>query len=190
VEVWGDLFACLEYGQRWDEAAKMLADAHSRPAEITPRRVEALKAFLLAARSHAPADLREARDLALTTAREGNLDLSISIQSLSQLGLIDDAFALATRTDPKMTVADPGSSLMFVQPPGAAPDNFGTTALFIPLTAPLRRDPRFMKLAARLGLVDYWRTSAHWPDFCSDPTLPYNCKAVAAQLPSVPPAKS
>ena len=26
------------------------------------------------------------------------------------------------------------------------------------------RDPRFAKICARLGLVDYWRTTQHWPD--------------------------
>jgi hypothetical protein len=39
-----------------------------------------------------------------------------------------------------------------------------------------------MRLAARLGLVDYWRSSGHWPDFCADPGLPYDCKAEAARL--------
>jgi hypothetical protein len=56
--------------------------------------------------------------------------------------------------------------------------------LFYPLTAPLRRDPRFMQLAARFGLVGYWRSSGKWPDFCSDPTLPYNCRTEAGALKS------
>jgi hypothetical protein len=55
-------------------------------------------------------------------------------------------------------------------------------ALFSPDTAPLRRDPRFMRTAAKLGLVDYWRSSGHWPDFCSQPGMPYDCKAEAAKL--------
>jgi hypothetical protein len=39
-----------------------------------------------------------------------------------------------------------------------------------------------MKLAARAGLVDYWKTSGHWPDFCSMPDLPYDCRKEAARL--------
>jgi hypothetical protein len=39
----------------------------------------------------------------------------------------------------------------------------------------LRRDPRFTKLCARLGLVDYWRTSGHWPDCVEE--VPYDFKA-------------
>jgi tetratricopeptide (TPR) repeat protein len=54
--------------------------------------------------------------------------------------------------------------------------------LFRPPLADLRADPRFMQVAAHLGLVDYWRRSGDWPDFCSDPDLPYECKKEAARL--------
>ncbi len=53
--------------------------------------------------------------------------------------------------------------------------------LFRPGLSNVRRDPRFVPLAKRLGLVDYWRQSGHWPDFCNDPELPYDCKAEAAK---------
>jgi hypothetical protein len=52
--------------------------------------------------------------------------------------------------------------------------------LFRPYMAPLRASPRFMPLARRLGLVDIWRTSGLWPDFCTDPDAPYDCRARAA----------
>jgi TolB-like protein len=54
----------------------------------------------------------------------------------------------------------------------------------------MRRDPRFMALAQRLGLVDYWHSSGHWPDFCSEAGLPYDCKAVAAKLTASAPAST
>ncbi len=44
-----------------------------------------------------------------------------------------------------------------------------------------------MALAARIGLVDYWRSTGEWPDFCFDPRLPYDCKAEAAKLAVHPP---
>lgn len=53
--------------------------------------------------------------------------------------------------------------------------------LFRPHLAILRRDPRFMALADRIGLVRYWSESGVWPDFCRDPQLPYDCKAEAAK---------
>lgn len=52
--------------------------------------------------------------------------------------------------------------------------------LFFASTKALRSDPRFMALAEKAGLTDYWRSSGHWPDFCAEPGLPYDCKAVAA----------
>lgn len=54
--------------------------------------------------------------------------------------------------------------------------------LFLPEMKAFRRDARFMPLAARLGLVDYWRKTGHWPDFCSEPDLPYDCALVAGAL--------
>jgi hypothetical protein len=39
-----------------------------------------------------------------------------------------------------------------------------------------------MQVAKRIGLVDYWRSSGKWPDFCQDPSVPYDCKAEAAKL--------
>jgi tetratricopeptide (TPR) repeat protein len=54
--------------------------------------------------------------------------------------------------------------------------------LFRPPQARLRADPRFMQVAAHLGLLDYWRRSGDWPDFCSEPGLPYDCKKEAAKL--------
>ena len=50
---------------------------------------------------------------------------------------------------------------------------------FYPTTEAMRRDRRFMPLAAKLGLVAYWRATGKWPDFCAEPGLPYDCRKVA-----------
>ncbi|HEX7945578.1 MAG TPA: hypothetical protein VF495_12980, partial [Phenylobacterium sp.] len=60
------------------------------------------------------------------------------------------------------------------------------TALYYPEMRAFRADPRFMPLAARYGLVDYWIRSGHWPDFCTEPDRPYDCAAVARELGSRP----
>ena len=57
-----------------------------------------------------------------------------------------------------------------------------TTPLFYPEMKAFRHDARFMPFAKRLGLVDYWKRSGHWPDFCADPDIPYDCRKVAATL--------
>lgn len=56
----------------------------------------------------------------------------------------------------------------------------GPIALYYPEMAGVRADPRFWPLVNRIGLVDYWRRSNHWPDFCSDRSLPYDCRKMAA----------
>ncbi len=54
-------------------------------------------------------------------------------------------------------------------------------------TERLRRDARYWPLAARAGLVRYWLTTDKWPDFCSDPTYPLNCRAEAKRVASIKP---
>ncbi|QIK95812.1 tetratricopeptide repeat protein [Sphingomonas sp. HDW15A] len=57
--------------------------------------------------------------------------------------------------------------------------------LFRPYFSKVRADPRFMWFAKRIGLVDVWQRTGHWPDFCADPDLPYNCRVEAAKWRSV-----
>ena len=54
--------------------------------------------------------------------------------------------------------------------------------LFRPPLREFRRDPRFMQVANRFGLVEMWRSSGRWPDFCSEPGFPYDCKAEAKRV--------
>jgi TolB-like protein len=151
----------LKYARRWGEAEA--AFARPPPSWAADPAVRAAEAdFLHAARTRAPSDLAKAHGEALALGRRaGGPDPEV-IEMLSELGFVDDAFALAERYDPSGPVA--GANSVF---------------LFDPLTDNLRRDRRFMRLAARLGLVAYWKSSGHWPDFCSDPKLPYNCRALA-----------
>lgn len=51
--------------------------------------------------------------------------------------------------------------------------------LFSPQMRSVRADVRFMSLAARIGLVEYWIESDQWPDFCADEKLSYECKETA-----------
>lgn len=53
--------------------------------------------------------------------------------------------------------------------------------VFRPSLRKFRHDPRFMIVAKRMGLLNYWMSSGKWPDFCFDPDQPYDCKAQAAK---------
>ena len=84
---------------------------------------------------------------------------------LAKLGDADGAFAIADKLYPNRigrTAADQ-DRIWFDRP-------FvnGTEYLTGPGAAALRRDPRFLPLAERTGLLAYWR-SGRLPDFCSGP---------------------
>ena len=85
------------------------------------------------------------------------------------MGDVDGAFLEADRPSAPDELGKP-----------AWPHDLDTRVLFAPNTSAMRRD--HMPLAARLGLVDYWRSTGHRPDFCADPTLPYDCKSEVARL--------
>ena len=78
-------------------------------------------------------------------------------EHLVQLGRLDDAFAIAEALPP---FATPVEGFWF--------RNY---------MAPFRRDPRFMRIAARQDIASIWITTGKWPDFCAEDTkLRYRCK--------------
>ena len=52
--------------------------------------------------------------------------------------------------------------------------------LFAPISRSVRQDPGFVQLAARLGLIDYWRETGKWPDFCTHRTSECSPQLLAA----------
>lgn len=90
------------------------------------------------------------------------------------IGFATNAFAAFNRTDDFF-------STLLAWP---RPDDIAIIAevFFRPEFEEERRDPRFLRVAHRGGLLDYWRKSGNWPDFCFESDLPYDCKAEAAKL--------
>jgi hypothetical protein len=95
--------------------------------------------------------------------RASRLEPDLALTALVKLGEMDRAFDLAL-------IVLPSTKIRLVQFP------FSTVA------APMRRQPRFMDLADHIGLVDYWRASGEWPEYCAEPGLPYDCKTEAARV--------
>jgi TolB-like protein len=156
---------CLKFARRWSDLRALTADVSLRPTSFSAEAVALSDTYLAAEESGKRADIARARSLAIAAPGGANTATIDAIQVLSVLGLVDDAFTVANRYIP-----------------GAPLTGANSAFLFFPLTEPLRRDPRFMQLAVRIRLVDYWRTSRKWPDFCADPTLPYNCQAEANRI--------
>lgn len=87
---------------------------------------------------------------------------------LAQLGDVDRAFALIDRVYPRRLGSTPAETeRIWLDQPDTVP----VSILSFPAAAALRRDPRFLAVAQRLGLLAYWR-SGRLPDFCKPPGEP------------------
>ena len=163
--LWPDRIGVYSAAEDWTALEKTVGDPNLRPRTMTDADVALLRLVFRALRSRDPALLAQARSAMLAAAPSATGGPAGRIAYLAWMGFVDDAFDQAA---------------MFGK---ANLDLFnGTSVLFSPQTANLRRDPRFMPLAAKLGLADYWRSTGDWPDFCFQPDLPYDCKAEAAKL--------
>ena len=58
---------------------------------------------------------------------------------------------------------------------------YETALLFLDQTRPLRMDPGFAKLCARLGLARYWNATGRWPDCVAETEGVYDFKSACAQ---------
>lgn len=125
---------------------------------------ESVKRFFAARRDPSPGNIAAlvADMRALAAGPDPGVAFSHAVQGLGEFGQIEEIHRWIATTS---TEAITRSSYV----------------LFRPQLAVLRRDPGFMALAARIGLVRYWTESGKWPDFCRDPQLPYDCKAEAAK---------
>lgn len=147
--------------KRWGDALKLLRSAGNFGTSISPEWVRDWRALLTALQSGDPAARNALRQSLLAS---GGSDPEHAIEALDLLGFTNDAFSVAEKMRIDSSLED------------------SSRFLFDPETAPLRHDPRFMAVAARFGLVDYWQRTGRWPDFCNEPGLPYDCRQEAAKL--------
>ncbi len=145
------------------EALATLRDAARPPAAFTGAEVEAWEAFLKARASGATADADLAAAKLRTTVQERRMSRQLAFRALVTLSRMDDAYAAVAEAGPEL-IAMGGSGWLF---------DPGMEAAW--------RDPRFWPLAARTGLIRYWRTRNVLPDFCATPGLPYDCRTEMAK---------
>ena len=87
----------------------------------------------------------------------------VCMLAFGRMGDLDSAFALADRLYPSRRGRTPADEERIWL---ANPDATDISFLTGPAAAPLRRDIRYLDLAARVGLLEYWRRG-RLPDFCT-----------------------
>jgi tetratricopeptide (TPR) repeat protein len=127
--------------------------------------------WLVARRDRDRAAERVATHEIAALARRGEMDLPRAVVIASASGELDLAFEL-TREHFRR-------GARVAQPIGGA----GRFFQFMPASAPMRRDPRFMGLMHEMGLATHWLETDRWPDFCVAEPLPYDCREEARRSP-------
>lgn len=152
--IWRARFRIVFWSGDYDAALRMVA-ASPAEARTLPCWREAVNALRgLAPPARAARRVRECAEMGFPDDH--------AVMLLSTFGDLDGAFAIVRR------VFDAEGHVYEI--------------VFAPQAAPMRADLRFMELMRDSGLLQYWRDSGHWPDFCSEPGLPYRCEAEAARL--------
>jgi TolB-like protein len=153
-------------------ALAILDDPEARP-QLTDISLVAYRRLAEARKSGSPAQARAFIEWMKAEAQSGEIDPQFSVPALAGFGDVGDAFRIA--------FAAPSDIF------DHAPD---PEFLWEPDSANLRRDPRFIALAAKFHVADFWRSTGLWPDFCSAPNWPYSCKGEEARLRPAGKAKS
>jgi TolB-like protein/DNA-binding winged helix-turn-helix (wHTH) protein len=143
-------------------ALAILEDPNQAPSEASDAELADSRSFVLTRQSGDPARLAAYAKQVLDDVASKQLDPSQAVLRLSTLGAVDAAFAAAAQATPEQPL--------------------DTEILFRGPATAMRADPRFMPLAAKWGLVAFWRRTGVWPDFCLAQNRPYDCKAEAAKL--------
>ena len=155
----------------WPAVDRLVAAAANWPARAFDDGVM----FIRAERDPTAENIGAMRDaLEAHVARTGSVDVTRLVYA-AHLGLVDDVYRIVegAHLGPRGSVDDV-----------IGPDAYRTGMLFWKGMPKIRNDPRFVRLCARLGLVEFWLATQKWPD-CAD-EVPYDFKAACEQARSIP----
>jgi hypothetical protein len=155
----------------WAAVDRLLELAEQRSL----REFEEGLAFIRAKRDPTPENIAGIRDaLEAHVARTGCVDVA-KIVYAAHLGLAEEAYRAAEAA----RIGPAGSSDDSVGPDAYRP------AMFFNAGMPeLRSDPRFPRLCARFGLIDFWTATGKWPDCAGE--VPYDFRAECERVRDVP----
>jgi DNA-binding winged helix-turn-helix (wHTH) protein/tetratricopeptide (TPR) repeat protein len=138
-------------------------DGAIRASDETRSRLAKIIRALSAGASRAEMDAAE-RECEAPALRDELLLLRTCLSAMVKLDRVETAFTLVDELYPDILPTpgeDPDEKWLAAQPTAWDPVD-----LFMPWMAPLRAAPDIVPVFERLGLLDYWRKSGNWPDFC------------------------
>ena len=165
-----NLLRAHAFREDWEAVDRVLDLAAKRDL----REFEAGLPFIETKRNPTDANLDAWRSrVEADVASAGCIDLSQLVYT-AHLGLVDEAYRAADAA--WLGPTGNGDDVM-------GPDGYRTSLMFQHGMPELRRDARFPRLCARLGLVEFWTTTGKWPD-CAD-ELPYDFRSECARVQDV-----
>jgi tetratricopeptide (TPR) repeat protein len=160
------LLRAYAFQQNWAGVDRLLELAEKRQL----REFQDGLPFIRAKRNPTPENIGAWRSaLESQVGKTGCVDVSRLVYS-AHLGLVEEAYQAAENAH--LGPLGTGDDMM-------GPDGYRTSLLFQDGMPELRDDPRFARLCARLGLVEFWMATEQWPD-CAD-EVPYDFKAECAK---------
>jgi hypothetical protein len=166
--IWSNNLNGAIFLRRTEVALAMLDAIDEAPVSMEQPLRTALRQYVEATRDGDREALRAAIEALVELVQQGRFETPRAITAAAVAGELDTAFRLA-----EAYFAAPG-----VDPASNAPVLTAHRFFLFTLPgAPMRRDPRFLELMQRIGLLAYWRETGKWPDYCDDPELPYDCRA-------------
>jgi TolB-like protein/class 3 adenylate cyclase len=165
------LLRCYAFQQNWAAVDRLLELAAKRQL----REFQVGLPFIRTKRDPTPQNIEAWRStLENEVSKTGHVDVSRLVYS-AHLGLVEEAYRAAETA--RLGPAGNSDDIM-------GPDGYRTSLLFQAGMPELRDDPRFPRLCARLGLVEFWMATGKWPD-CAD-EVPYDFKSECAKVRHVP----
>jgi TolB-like protein len=133
---------CLLMSGQFREAQKL---GNAPPPGVNPGTF--MNAAVEALISRSARDRQRASAIAAKLPVDNSL-LQLLIELSAAIGDLDSAYRFASEFKP------------------GYPMTGRTSFMFTPLSAPMRNDPRIFTLAKQYGLLNFWRKTGRWPDFC------------------------
>jgi adenylate cyclase len=165
------LLRCYAFQQDWVAVDRLLELATKRQL----REFQEGLPFIRTKRDPSPQNIGAWRSaLEAHVKKTGRVDVSRLVYS-AHLGLVEEAYRAAETA--RLGPAGTSDDIM-------GPDGYRTSLLFQAGMPELRNDPRFARLCARLGLVEFWMATGKWPD-CAD-EVPYEFRAECAKVRDIP----